>query len=221
MRPDARIASTGRFSSCAGWASPERTSSLSVKRQTLYAKPILERQGLVYPWLSQPEGSGEPALAHAFISEGLPLPHRRAICWIVMKADWAASGMPLSGGWIASVHTSLSGDTPFLARSHRHKTQRKSGRIWRCGLGAAGQPDLYHLSTVIDDADSAITLVVRGADLAPVTQSNACCKRYWACPPVYWHHPLVTDEAGQRLAKRHDALALKPYARCKNSPLIC
>jgi glutamyl-tRNA synthetase len=28
-------------------------------------------------------------------------------------------------------------------------------------------------------------------------------------PPAFFHCPLVTDERGQRLAKRHDALSLR------------
>ena len=86
-------------------------------------------------------------------------------------------------------------------------------------LGRRDSPASYHLSTVIDDADSAITLVVRGADLAPVTQIHRLLQAALGLPsPVYWHHPLVTDEAGQRLAKRHDALALKTLRETQKQP---
>jgi glutamyl/glutaminyl-tRNA synthetase len=36
--------------------------------------------------------------------------------------------------------------------------------------------------------------------------------------PVYLHHPLVVDEHGRRLAKRHDALAIATLREAGLSP---
>jgi glutamyl/glutaminyl-tRNA synthetase len=68
----------------------------------------------------------------------------------------------------------------------------------------------YQLAVVVDDAAMGITEVVRGMDLLPSTARQLLLYRalgYQA--PAFFHCPLVTDEAGVRLAKRHDALSLR------------
>jgi glutamyl-tRNA synthetase len=68
----------------------------------------------------------------------------------------------------------------------------------------------YQLSVVVDDAAMKITEVVRGADLLVSTARQLLLYRAleWT-PPAFYHCPLVTDDAGVRLAKRHDALSLR------------
>jgi len=68
----------------------------------------------------------------------------------------------------------------------------------------------YQLATVVDDHDMGITEVVRGADLVRSTFRQLMLFEAlgWKAPEFY-HAPLMTDEAGHRLAKRHDALALR------------
>jgi glutamyl/glutaminyl-tRNA synthetase len=68
----------------------------------------------------------------------------------------------------------------------------------------------YQLSVVVDDAAMRITEVVRGADLLLSTARQLLLYRALGhSPPSFYHCPLVTDEAGVRLAKRHDALSLR------------
>jgi len=68
----------------------------------------------------------------------------------------------------------------------------------------------YQLACVVDDAAMGITEVVRGADLLVSTARQWLLYRAlgWK-PPAFYHVPLVTDAAGRRLAKRHDALSLR------------
>lgn len=67
----------------------------------------------------------------------------------------------------------------------------------------------YHLAVVVDDAYQEITHVTRGEDLLPATHVQRLLQVLLELPePVYLHHPLVRDEQGRRLAKRHDALAI-------------
>lgn len=68
----------------------------------------------------------------------------------------------------------------------------------------------YQLSVVVDDAAMHITEVVRGEDLLKSTARQLLLYRAlgWP-PPSFFHCPLMTDEAGVRLAKRHDALSLR------------
>lgn len=68
----------------------------------------------------------------------------------------------------------------------------------------------YQLACVIDDAAMQITEVVRGADLLKSTARQILLNRALGLSSPQWFHcDLLTDEAGQRLAKRHDALSLR------------
>jgi glutamyl-Q tRNA(Asp) synthetase len=70
-------------------------------------------------------------------------------------------------------------------------------------LARKDAPASYHLACVTDDAESGVTLVVRGADLRPSTPIQRLLQMLLGLPePVYVHHPLVTHEDGRRLAKR-------------------
>jgi glutamyl-tRNA synthetase len=77
--------------------------------------------------------------------------------------------------------------------------------VWR----KDGLPS-YQLACAVDDAAMGITEVVRGADLLKSTARQMLLQRALGLPaPRYFHCDLVRDEAGVRLAKRHDALSLR------------
>ena len=77
--------------------------------------------------------------------------------------------------------------------------------VWR----KDGLPS-YQLACVVDDAAMGITEVVRGADLLKSTARQILLQRALVLPGVsYFHTRLVVDEHGVRLAKRHDALAIR------------
>lgn len=68
----------------------------------------------------------------------------------------------------------------------------------------------YHLAVVVDDDFQHITHVTRGEDLLSSTHVHRLLQQLLGLPePVYLHHPLVLDENGKRLAKRHDALSIE------------
>lgn len=70
----------------------------------------------------------------------------------------------------------------------------------------------YHLAVVVDDAAQGITEVTRGADLFGATGLHVLLQKLLELPtPTYWHHDLVRDEGGRRLAKRDDARSLARY----------
>jgi len=77
--------------------------------------------------------------------------------------------------------------------------------VWR----KDGVPS-YQLACAVDDAEFALTEVVRGADLIKSTFRQLILFRALDHPaPAFYHCPLVRDAHGERLAKRHDALALR------------
>lgn len=68
----------------------------------------------------------------------------------------------------------------------------------------------YQLATVVDDAEFGVTEVVRGADLIKSTFRQLLLFRALGWPaPAFYHAPLMLDDQGHRLAKRHDALAIR------------
>jgi glutamyl-queuosine tRNA(Asp) synthetase len=77
----------------------------------------------------------------------------------------------------------------------------------------------YQLACVVDDAALGITEVVRGADLLRSTFRQLLLYRALGLKaPEFYHCPLVTDEKGVRLAKRHDALALRTLREQGRTP---
>ncbi len=77
----------------------------------------------------------------------------------------------------------------------------------------------YQLSVVVDDAAMHVTEVVRGADLLLSTARQILLYRaLGVAPPAFFHCPLMTDEAGVRLAKRHDALSLRKLREAGRTP---
>lgn len=68
----------------------------------------------------------------------------------------------------------------------------------------------YQLACVVDDIAMRNTEVVRGADLLRSTARQILLYRALGAKPPEWYHcPLITDASGLRLAKRHDALAIR------------
>jgi glutamyl-Q tRNA(Asp) synthetase len=116
-------------------------------------------------------------------------PERRATtphCWRLSSAKALdLAGLP---GW-----TEADG-TRFRAAE---------GDIGDAILARKDAPASYHLSCVVDDAESGVTMVVRGADLRASTPVQRLLQILLGLPePTYLHHPLVTHEDGRRLAKR-------------------
>ena len=70
-------------------------------------------------------------------------------------------------------------------------------------------PASYHLAATVDDAASGITHVVRGKDLFAYTAVHRLLQHLLDLPePVYWHHPLLLDSNGEKLAKSKSSPAL-------------
>lgn len=77
----------------------------------------------------------------------------------------------------------------------------------------------YHLAVVVDDAFQEITHVTRGEDLLHSTHVHRLLQTLLGLPePVYLHHPLVMDDHGKRLAKRHDSLSIAELRESGASP---
>ena len=80
-------------------------------------------------------------------------------------------------------------------------------------------PTSYHLSVVIDDALQGVTDVVRGQDLFWSTSVHRLLQQLLGLPaPVYRHHRLILDAAGQKLSKSTDATGLRELRAAGATP---
>jgi glutamyl-tRNA synthetase len=112
------------------------------------------------------------------------------------------------------------GETISFVDSHFGPQQFVAGKdfgdfvVWRHDDVPA-----YQLSVMVDDAAMQITEVVRGADLLKSTARQLLLYRALGQTPPQFHHcPLMTDESGERLAKRHDALSLRTLRQQGKTP---
>jgi glutamyl-Q tRNA(Asp) synthetase len=77
-------------------------------------------------------------------------------------------------------------------------------------LARKDAPASYHLCVTHDDALQRVTLVTRGVDLRAATALHRLLQALMGWPaPRYAHHNLVTNAAGERLAKRDHATTLR------------
>ena len=77
-------------------------------------------------------------------------------------------------------------------------------------LARKDTPTGYHLAVTVDDHIQGISLVTRGEDLFEASHVHRLLQALLGLEtPDYRHHRLLTDDTGQRLAKRHDSLSIR------------
>jgi glutamyl-Q tRNA(Asp) synthetase len=80
-------------------------------------------------------------------------------------------------------------------------------------------PCSYHLAVTVDDAAQGITLVTRGEDLFHATHVHRLLQALLDLPtPTYYHHNLIADSTGLRLAKRNRAVTLRTLRHSGRRP---
>ncbi|HLI99130.1 MAG TPA: tRNA glutamyl-Q(34) synthetase GluQRS [Bradyrhizobium sp.] len=80
-------------------------------------------------------------------------------------------------------------------------------------------PTSYHLAVVVDDARQGVTEVVRGQDLFWSTGIHRLLQELLGLPqPLYRHHRLILDGAGQKLSKSTQATGLRELRAAGATP---
>ena len=70
----------------------------------------------------------------------------------------------------------------------------------------------YHLSVVIDDAETEIEVVTRGEDLIDSTDIHCLLQNLLDLPsPLYFHHPVILESNGKKLSKRNQSPPLNNF----------
>ncbi len=113
---------------------------------------------------------------------------------------------------IAIGHSCLESKRPVLHWQDRRLGAQQQNLITSVGDFVLRRADglwAYQLAVVVDDAEQAITDVVRGEDLADNTPRQLLLQRALGLPqPRYLHTPLVCMENGEKLSKQHGAPAV-------------
>ena len=185
------------------WDEPVLVQS---QRTTVYQAALdnLRSQGLAYACfctradiaLSLTAPHGDAAATYPGTCRGLPDdPERRA----TMPHSWrldSAKALELAG-------------RPSWVEDDGQRFTSSIADFDDAILARKDAPASYHLSCVIDDAESGVTMVVRGADLRASTPIQRLLQQLLGLPePSYLHHPLVVHQDGRRLAKRNLAPTL-------------
>lgn len=80
-------------------------------------------------------------------------------------------------------------------------------------------PTSYHLAVTVDDHLQGVTLVTRGEDLFHTTHVHRLLQALLGLgTPRYYHHNLIADSRGQRMAKRNRAVTLRHLRDLGRSP---
>ena len=86
-------------------------------------------------------------------------------------------------------------------------------------LGRRDVSSSYHLSVVLDDAESEIEVVTRGEDLRASTDIHRLLQGLLGLPsPIYFHHPLIFGPDGKKLSKSHQSPPLHNFRSDKTLP---
>lgn len=138
---------------------------------------------------AQPDGTNNELVYPGTCRQGL-LPGRAARAWRVRTTAEPIHFEDLLQGVQSQVLQRLCGD--FVIR--------RADRLFA-----------YQLAVVVDDAEQAITEVVRGCDLLDSTARQIHLQRLLALPtPDYLHLPVATDVAGNKLSKQTGAAPVDP-----------
>jgi glutamyl-Q tRNA(Asp) synthetase len=175
-------------------------------RADIYAAALeqLRAEGLVYPCFC----------TRADIAAALAAPHGEAVstyrgtCRGLADDPERRASTPHS--WrLDSARALAKAGLPSWTEEGGTRFEVRAGEIGDEILARKDAPASYHLACVVDDAESGITLVVRGADLRPSTPVQRLLQQLLGLPePRYLHHPLVVHQDGRRLAKRNLAPTL-------------
>ena len=194
---------------CAPYSQSERRDSY------LGAWRRLRDAGAIYPCTCSRKDLAQAAQApHDDDADELPYP---GICRERRIPEALAADSPQGFNWRFRVPDGREISFHDLGRGDQHFTAGRDFSdfvVWR-----RDDVPAYQLAVVVDDDAMRISEVVRGCDLLRSTARQILVAETLAItPPAYYHCDLLTDEHGQRLAKRHDALSLRALRQAGHSP---
>ncbi len=193
------------------WEAPVMRQS---ERFDIYRSYIgeLERLGLLYPaFMSRRQIQDALAVA----GDGWPRDPDNAPHYPGPERDWPEAKrraeMASSRPYALRIDMARAIDgLPQLGWREKNPLDDAPPRLAEANLAAWGDvviarsdcPASYHLCVVVDDAEQAVSHVIRGADLAASTAIHRLLQHLLGLPePLYFHHRLIPDDSGAKLSK--------------------
>ncbi|MEA3014548.1 MAG: glutamyl-Q tRNA(Asp) synthetase [Sphingomonadales bacterium] len=176
------------------------------ERLAIYAEALerLKADGLLYPCFCTRADIAAEIAASAAAPQGPDGPAYPGTCRGLADPD-----LSRPHAWRLDVAKAMARAGPLYWMDGDTEVQAEPGRFGDVVLARKDAPASYHLAVTIDDAAQGVTDVVRGRDLFAATDVHRLLQALLGLPtPLYHHHDLLTDAAGKRLAKRHDAPTL-------------
>ncbi len=202
------------------WETPVRRQSEHLTDYTLALQTLKDRD-LIYPcFCSRSDIAAE-------IRRAGVAPHRQnsgiypGTCKRLSsseKKEKIDSGAPAA--WRLDIHKALEQTGPLYW--HDRQLGKVRVALEQHGDVVVERRDIrtsYHLSVTLDDHIQEISLITRGEDLIPATSIHVLLQSLLGLEtPEYFHHRLVTNDLGVRLAKRNDGQNIRSLKEAGFSP---
>lgn len=181
----------------------------------------LRDSGVVYPCFCTRREIDEEVARMRGAPQGPEGPLYPGICRGLsenVREEKIAGGLPFSWRFDAARASVRTGMLHFTDLRHG-QVQVEPGLLGDVILARKDIGTSYHLAVVVDDAFQAISHVTRGDDLLASTHVHRLLQSLLNLPePQYFHHRLILDAEGKRLAKRHDALSIRALREMGRTP---
>jgi glutamyl-Q tRNA(Asp) synthetase len=182
------------------------------ERLPLYAEALetLKRAGLAYPcFCTRAEIAAEIAASAEAPHGPEGAPAYPGTCRQLAADERERLLAQRPHAWRLDVSLAAEMAGPLGWYDHDVEVAAEPGLFGDVVLARKDAPASYHLAVTVDDAAQGVTDVVRGRDLFASTHVHRLLQALLHLPtPRYHHHRLLTDDKGQRLAKRDRAPTL-------------
>ncbi len=194
------------------WEEPVRVQSEHIDQYSRAATELLER-GLLYPCFCTRKDIQREIEAAGQAPQGSEGPLYPGTCKHLPSEERAKrieSGEPHAlrldlDKAMAEINSPLTWEDTLHGPQEARPEMLGDIVIVRKDIGTS-----YHLAVVFDDGLQQVTEIVRGVDLFDSTHIHCVLQKLLGLPtPTYHHHRLLTDENGNRLAKRDRSITLK------------
>lgn len=213
------------------WEEPVRRQAEHFDEYKAVIKRLTD-EGLTYPCFCTRKDIAAEIEAAVSAPHGPDGPHYPGTCRALSEDDRQArsrAGEPFAlrlDSEKAAEHLQASGALPLhfselvaLASEEERVLEVDARLFGDIVLARKDIPTSYHVSVVTDDHLQNISHVIRGEDLREATHIQRVLQALLGFdPPKYFHHPLVRDKTGRRLAKRDKDLTLRALREKGGSP---
>nr|WP_316644304.1 tRNA glutamyl-Q(34) synthetase GluQRS [uncultured Roseateles sp.] len=188
---------------------PDEPPVYQSRRSALYVRKLgqLHSQGWVYPC-----GCSRKAIAAALEAQGRVAARHTELAY-TGTCRHGVHGKPATATRVRTT-VSVSSDEPVTIQwNDRRLGAQQQDLTLAVGDFVLKRADglfTYQMAVVVDDAEQAVTHIVRGEDLADNTPRQIHLQRVFGfATPKYLHTPLVLGENGEKLSKQNGAAALE------------